>query len=115
MERLHVPQVIVMREAVPDKIAQEFLKYFLTDFSRGMSLYTSVRRARKMLRELLQIDQIFPGASWLPVICQNPAAKDFVWPSPHPKLIGWRELAKQSKQHSQLAIISGLVGGAIAI
>ncbi|HAJ62114.1 MAG TPA: hypothetical protein DCP31_25135 [Cyanobacteria bacterium UBA8543] len=115
LERLHVPQVIVMREAVPDKIAQEFLKYFLTDFSRGISLYTCVRRARQMLRELLQIDQIFPGASWLPVICQNPAAKDFVWPSPRPQAVGWRELVKQSRQHSQIALISGLVGGAIAV
>ncbi|HAA29551.1 MAG TPA: hypothetical protein DCE56_19960 [Cyanobacteria bacterium UBA8553] len=115
LERLHVPQVIVMREAVPDKIAQEFLKYFLTDFSRGISLYTCVRRARQMLRELLQIDQIFPGASWLPVICQNPAAKDFVWPSPRPQAVGWRELVKQSRQHSQIALISGLGGGAIAV
>ncbi len=114
LERLHIPQVIVMREPVPDKVAQEFLKYFLTDFSRGMSLYASVRRARRMLQELLQIDQKFPGASWLPVICQNPVAKDFVWPSPQLKTSWWRELAKQSRQHSQIAIISGLVGGAIA-
>jgi ABC-type phosphate/phosphonate transport system substrate-binding protein len=115
LEKLHIPQVIVMREPVPDKVAQEFLKYFLTDFSRGISLYVSVRRARRMLRELLQIDQKFPGASWLPVICQNPAAEDFVWPSPHLLPSGWRELAKQSRQYSQVAIISGLVGGAIAI
>lgn len=114
LEKLNIPQVIVMREPVPDKIAQEFLKYFLTDFSRGISLYASMRRARKMLRELLQIDRKFPGASWLPVICQNPAAKDFVWPSPQPQPSWWRELAKQSRQHSQVAIISGLVGGALA-
>jgi ABC-type phosphate/phosphonate transport system substrate-binding protein len=114
LEKLHIPQVIVMREPVPDKVAQEFLKYFLTDFSRGMSLYASVRRARQMLQELLQIDQKFPGASWLPVICQNPVAKDFVWPSPQLKPSWWRELAKQSRQHSQIALISGLVGGAIA-
>jgi ABC-type phosphate/phosphonate transport system substrate-binding protein len=115
LEKLHIPQVIVMREPVPDKIAQEFLKYFLTDFSRGLSLYASVRRARQILRELLQIDREFPGASWLPVICQNPAAKDFVWPLPRLKPSWWRELAKQLRQHSQIAIISGLVGGAIAL
>ena len=115
LERLHIPQVIVMREPIPDKIAQEFLKYFLTDFSRGMSLYASVRRARRMLQELLQIDRKFPGASWLPVICQNPVAKDFVWPSPRLKPSWWRELAKHSRQHSQIAITSGLVGGAIAV
>jgi ABC-type phosphate/phosphonate transport system substrate-binding protein len=115
LERLHIPQVIVMREPVPDKVAQEFLKYFLTDLSRGLSLYASVRRARSILQELLQIDQKFPGASWLPVICQNPAAKDFIWPSPWLLPSGWRKRAKHSRQHSHVAIISGLVGGAIAV
>ncbi|NJO29878.1 MAG: hypothetical protein HC874_21865 [Richelia sp. SL_2_1] len=28
LESLHIPQVIVMREPVPDFVAQEFLKYF---------------------------------------------------------------------------------------
>lgn len=111
LEKLHIPQVIVMREPVPDKFAQEFLKYFLIDFSRGMSSYAAVRRTRRMLRELLQIDREFPGASWLPVICQNPAAKDFVWPSPQRVPSRCRALAQQLTQHSQIAIISGLVGG----
>jgi ABC-type phosphate/phosphonate transport system substrate-binding protein len=116
LEKLHIPQVIVMREPVPDKIAQEFLKYFLTDFSRGTPLYTSVRHARKILQELLLVDRKFPGASWLPVICQNPTAKDFVWPSPQPKLSRWREdVVQLLKQHSQTAIISGFAGGAIAL
>jgi hypothetical protein len=29
LEQLHIPQMIVMREPVPDKVAQEFLNYFL--------------------------------------------------------------------------------------
>jgi ABC-type phosphate/phosphonate transport system substrate-binding protein len=115
LEKFHIPQVIVMREPVPDKIAQEFLKYFLTSFSRGTPLYTSVRHARKILRELLQVDRKFPGASWLPVICQNPTAKDFVWPSAQPKLSWWRkDVVQLLKQHSQTAIISGFAGGALA-
>jgi hypothetical protein len=36
---LQIPQAIVMREPVPDKVAQEFLKHFLKAFSRGKSLY----------------------------------------------------------------------------
>ncbi|HEY9602888.1 MAG TPA: PhnD/SsuA/transferrin family substrate-binding protein [Allocoleopsis sp.] len=116
LEKLHIPQVIVMREPVPDKIAQEFLKYFLTSFSRGTPLYTSVRHARTILRELLEVDRKFPGASWLPAICQNPTAKDFVWPSPQPKLSWWHKaVGEPLKQHSQTAIISGLAGGAIAL
>nr|MBD2205643.1 myosin kinase [Calothrix sp. FACHB-168]MBD2220306.1 myosin kinase [Calothrix sp. FACHB-1219] len=35
LEKLHIPQVIVMREPVPDKVAQEFLKYFLQEFTGG--------------------------------------------------------------------------------
>ncbi|MFB2891604.1 CHAT domain-containing protein [Aerosakkonemataceae cyanobacterium BLCC-F50] len=67
---LHIPQIIVMREPVPDKVAQEFLKYFLAAFSSGKSFYLAVREARERLQWL---EQEFPCASWLPVICQNPA------------------------------------------
>ncbi|HEY9618334.1 MAG TPA: CHAT domain-containing protein, partial [Microcoleaceae cyanobacterium] len=67
---LQIPQVIVMREPVPDRIAQEFLKHFLTAFSSGQSLYLSVREARERLQAL---ETQFPCATWLPVICQNPA------------------------------------------
>lgn len=82
LEDLNIPQVIVMREPVPDRFAQKFLEYFLTDFSSGQSLYASVRRARLQLRELLQVDRLFPGASWLPVICQNPTTPSLEWPRP---------------------------------
>ncbi|MGI0483992.1 CHAT domain-containing protein, partial [Pantanalinema rosaneae CENA516] len=67
---LQIPQVIVMREPVPDRIAQEFLTHFLTAFASGQSLYLSVREARERLQAL---ETQFPCATWLPVICQNPA------------------------------------------
>lgn len=73
---LHIPQVIVMREPVPDVVAQEFLKHFLETFSRGGSLYTSVREARERLQKL---EGKYPCATWLPVICQNPAQMPFIW------------------------------------
>ncbi len=73
---LHIPQIIVMREPVPDKVAQEFLKNFLTEFSRGKPLYQSVREAREKLQGL---EDRFPCASWLPVICQNPAEVPPTW------------------------------------
>ena len=73
---LHIPQIIVMREPVPDKVAQEFLKNFLGLFSRGKSLYVSVRKAREMLQGL---EDEFPCASWLPVICQNQAEMPKTW------------------------------------
>jgi uncharacterized protein YjbI with pentapeptide repeats len=67
---LHIPQMIVMREPVPDKVAQEFLKGFLTTFANGKTLYQSVREAREKLQGL---ENEFPCATWLPVIFQNPA------------------------------------------
>ena len=73
---LHIPQMIVMREPVPDKVAQEFLKYFLSAFSSGKSLYSSVREARLKL-EILQDE--FPYATWLPVIFQNSAEVGMSW------------------------------------
>jgi uncharacterized protein YjbI with pentapeptide repeats len=73
---LHIPQMIVMREPVPDKVAQEFLKNFLKEFSTGKSLYQSVREARMKLQGL---ENEFPYASWLPVIYQNPAEIPFTW------------------------------------
>ncbi|MCU0547812.1 MAG: CHASE2 domain-containing protein [Leptolyngbya sp. Prado105] len=73
---LQIPQVIVMREPVSDQIAQEFLKSFLHAFSNGQSLYGSVREAREKLQAL---ESNFPCATWLPVICQNPAEIPPTW------------------------------------
>jgi CHASE2 domain-containing sensor protein len=69
LEQLHIPQMIVMREPVPDKVAQEFLNHFLRAFAAGDSLYLAERQARERLQGL---EHEFPCASWLPVICQNP-------------------------------------------
>jgi S1-C subfamily serine protease len=65
---LNLPQMIVMREPVPDKVAQEFLKYFLRSFSGDQSFYLAVREARERLQGW---EGQFPCASWLPVICQS--------------------------------------------
>jgi CHASE2 domain-containing sensor protein len=73
---LHIPQVIVMREPVPDVVAQEFLRDFLWAFSGGQSLYASVREARERLQKL---EGKYPCATWLPVICQNPAFVPTTW------------------------------------
>jgi DNA polymerase III delta prime subunit len=75
---LNIPQIIVMRKPVPDKVAQEFLQHFLRVFASGTSLYLAVREAREKLQGL---EKEFPCASWLPVICQNPAAGSLrIWP-----------------------------------
>ncbi|MBW4450406.1 MAG: CHASE2 domain-containing protein [Spirirestis rafaelensis WJT71-NPBG6] len=73
---LHIPQMIVMREPVPDEVAQEFLKHFLIAFSSGKSLYLALREAREKLQGL---EDRFPNATWLPVIFQNPGIIPPTW------------------------------------
>jgi CHASE2 domain-containing sensor protein len=73
---LNIPQMIVMREGVPDLIAQEFLKNFLTAFADSKPFYLAVREARERLQGL---ENEFPCASWLPVICQNPTIVPTTW------------------------------------
>lgn len=73
---LHIPQLIVMREPVPDAVAQAFLKYFLLAFQSGHSLYQAVRQARERLQGM---EDRYPCASWLPVIFQNPAEVPPTW------------------------------------
>ncbi|MEJ6479790.1 CHAT domain-containing protein, partial [Nostoc punctiforme UO1] len=49
---LHIPQMIVMREAVPDRVAQEFLKHFLEAFANGESCHLAMREAIEKLQGL---------------------------------------------------------------
>ncbi len=76
LAQLNIPQTIVMREPVPDMVAQTFLKHFLQAFSQGQSLYLAVRQARERLYIL---ENRFPCGSWLPVICQNPSSIPVRW------------------------------------
>ena len=73
---LKIPQVLVMREPIPDKLAQEFLNYFLTAYAGGASFYLAVREARDRLQGL---ENKYPCATWLPVIVQNPAEIPPAW------------------------------------
>jgi CHASE2 domain-containing sensor protein len=73
---LHIPYIIVMRQSVPDRVAQSFLKYFLQAFAAGKSFHLAVRQARQRLEGF---EGELPCASWLPVIWQNPTAVTFSW------------------------------------
>ena len=49
LEKLHIPTIIVMREPVPNRVAQEFFKHFLSAFALShQSLNLSVRQAREL-------------------------------------------------------------------
>ena len=73
---LYLPHTIVMREPVPDKIAQEFIKSFLPAFKGGKSLAIAVREAREKLQKW---ENDYPCATWLPVLCQNPGVESINW------------------------------------
>jgi CHASE2 domain-containing sensor protein len=76
LQDLSIGQIIVMKQPVPDFVAQQFLKYFLTSFSAGESIYIAVRTAREKLQGL---ETEYPGASWLPIICEHPAIQPMQW------------------------------------
>ncbi|BAZ16743.1 putative Chase2 sensor protein [Calothrix sp. NIES-4071] len=73
---LNISQIIVMRERVPDLVAQKFLEKFLLAFASGKSLYLAMREARTKLQGL---ENNYPCASWLPVIYQNPTTVTTTW------------------------------------
>ena len=71
-----IPHLIVMRELVPDRVAQEFLKYFLSAFKGGRPFHLAVRDARERLQGM---EDYFPCASWLPTVYENSLEKALYW------------------------------------
>jgi CHASE2 domain-containing sensor protein len=97
LEQLSIPQLIVMREPVPDEVAQEFLKHLLTGFAEGKRFYLAVRDAREKLQGL---EDKFPCASWLPIIFQNPAQPPLTW-----KDLRYRDVQSRDEQEDSIADI----------
>lgn len=111
-----IPQMILMRDLVPDCVAQEFLKYFLTEFVAGKPLYVAAREARQRLEIL---EDRFPCASWLPVIWQHPAAvppvwSDFLIEPDAPKILEDIPPVSASPQKQPVRVFSGLVSVILA-
>lgn len=75
---LDIPQVIVMRESVPDRAAQIFIQVFLKAFSSGLSVHRSVRLAREKLQEYGTLKS-GGQVSGLPTICQIAIQTEVVW------------------------------------
>ncbi len=96
LEKLNLPTIIVMREPVPNLVAQVFFQFFLEYFAEERkSLYISFQQARRQLQGL---ENDFPGASCLPVIFQNPAVERPSWlslggiaPCPYRGLFAFKE------------------------
>ncbi len=106
--KLNLPNVIVMREDVPSIVAEKFLKYFLEEFmaNKGTPAFLAVRKAI----ENLQMEQHqFPSASFLPVMCFNPATEPLVIP-PDPDLNSTKRKTKKLLSIRLLGVGCGVLG-----
>jgi ABC-type phosphate transport system substrate-binding protein len=118
LAELHLPQVIVMREPVPDPVAVDFLRYFFQEFTHNnKSLFSSVKKARKRL-EHFKSD--YPGAIWLPTICIEANVEPLTWKElgknslPKPILIEPETPNKKIKQWLLIGLVGVFIsGGAI--
>ncbi len=112
LTELQISQIIVMREEVLDLVAQEFVKHFLGAFSGGQSFYLAARYARSRLQGL---EDEFSGASWLPVIFQNPAEYTLSWQELCSKtntIPGPKSIARNLQTALIISlIITGLIAG----
>ncbi|CBN56856.1 MULTISPECIES: CHAT domain-containing tetratricopeptide repeat protein [Kamptonema] len=112
LDDLEIPQMIVMREMVPDFVAQKFLNDFLTNFASGHSLYQAFREAREKLQGL---ETDFPCASWLPIICQNPSVEPPTWNDLIPQKRGFNlfQIIIQCNFKFKWAVLLLLTGGSV--
>jgi AAA ATPase domain/WD domain, G-beta repeat len=78
LERLNIDRLIVMREPIPDLVAQEFLKSFLKSFTQGARFDDAVKAARQ---HLVGFEGQYPYASWLPIVIQNRLVSSPTWQS----------------------------------
>lgn len=65
---LPLPSMIVMRAPIPDKIAQDFVKSLFRYLGEGYLLFLAVRKAKD---DLHKWEDEFPGASAIPMLCQQ--------------------------------------------
>ena len=76
LEDVHFPLSIVMREPVPNEVAQRFLKSFLQAYTLGKPLYLALRQARLLLED---DSEELPYVSWLPAIAHDSSTNPLLW------------------------------------
>ena len=77
LENLYIPNLIVMRDIVHERVAQQFLSDFLRAFAIAKKpLHLAVWEGRRRLQGL---EAEFPCASWMPVIFQNSSQQPQYW------------------------------------
>jgi uncharacterized protein YjbI with pentapeptide repeats len=93
LEELNIDRVIVMREPIPDDVAQRFLKNFLKAFTGGKRFDDAVKVARQ---QLVEVEDKYPYASWLPIVIQNRLVTFLISPT-------WQGLGKIRSPYKGLA------------
>jgi len=104
---LGIPYIIVMRELVPDQVAQDFLQFFLERFSTGISLHKAFRQAREQLEYLEQTK--YPGTIQIPVIVQHPTAQPLIWPKTRSSW--FKQFVTRRKQYRTMAVVTSALAG----
>jgi hypothetical protein len=67
LAEVRIPHLIVMRELMPDRVANELVKLILKGMASGQSLPAALRDSRTKLQK---VERVFPAVSWLPVLLQ---------------------------------------------
>ena len=112
LELLGISQVIVMREQVQNRVAQEFLAEFINNFSRGQSFYVAIRKARERLKD---IEDQYYCASWLPVVCQHWSIQPPTWEQLcNPPVLSPRDLLLRRGGSDYFRFPGGNVGSNLA-
>ncbi len=47
LEKVGFSHIIVMSESIPDPVAQNFITFWLSEFAKGKSFYSTTRQARE--------------------------------------------------------------------
>jgi branched-chain amino acid transport system substrate-binding protein len=108
---LKMPNVVVMREPLPDKVAHNFIQNLLKNLKEGEELNLAVRHARERLQD---IDDNCPCATWLPVVCQQPQTQEFKYRQ-LPKFIQIIQEKLTKKKYKLIFGISLAIASAVLI
>lgn len=108
---LQIPYVVVMREPVPDEVARQFVHYLLAAFAAGCPIHLAVREARQRLTGL---ENEIPGASWLPIIWQNPTATAIYWKDLQPPACSPSPVP-QTRRRWRSPLVTGLLTGGVVL
>ncbi len=99
---LGLPNVIVMRESIPDDVAHDFLRYLLESFIIGLPITSAIQHCKPHLRQVYDLRHQLPGASLLPVLCLTLDAMNEV-DAPMIPLTGLHPICQEMRALANLA------------